>query len=565
MQPRCPDRNFDPQLLCSQGLLIWPVSEGLSFVSGRKLETAVELRAQMEQQNMRRISGPELQRLLERAINESKADSVQQTINGYGGNAEFCFAGIDWEKLRDMSDHRTLHLPLLQWGRNSLDFTGCDFGDGDITLSGKFDGSVRFEKVRFGQGNVSFANSVFRKFHFDGSFSGQGDVIFSGSRFHGTVRVSVSDLGHKNLNFGATTGEELPTYGPVLFYGDHLLLNIERSLGSTISFYQSQIHSEHVYLDLTGAQALERVSFGMTQWHSTSVYIRGLQLSQGKEPTLIVAKASFEPVSMLTFDGVGMTHGRFIFDYVRFPVDGLTRFAFSDVRGGNITFFQAHFANSVEFVHEAKCQFGAELSLRGATVDGPLRIDGIGFGPVPNLIATEFKKHLDLSRVDFGVDMSWSAKRSEKDRGAKLQRLKELAEGNRNHGLALRCHAEEMKFNRFRNGLASWPAGILDLMYEAASDYGQSIFRPCLWLLFTWIAFGLCYRESVDALEHPFLFSFSWLLPFLPATGVLRETGFQSVFSEADASLYVLAGVQGFISFSLLFLIGLGFRNRFRI
>lgn len=524
-----------------------------------------ELSEQMEQQNRRRISGPALQQLLERAMNESKVDSVQQTINGYGGNAEFCFSEIDWEQLRSLSENRTLHLPRLKWGKNSLDFSDCNFGDGDIALSGDFGGTVRFDKARFGEGTVSFANSVFRNLHFDGSFSGQGDVIFSGSSFHGTILISVSDLGQKDLNFSTTTGEESPTYGPVRFYGDHLSLTILRSLGSIISFNRSEFHSEHVYLDLSGAQALERVSFGMTVWYSNSVYIRGLQLSDGNKQILSFARASFESVGMLTFKGLGMTHGRLLFDYVRFPMDGLTRFAFSDLRGGEITFFQAHFANSVEFTQEPNRQFGAELSLRGATVDGPLRIDGIGFGPVPNLIATELKKHLDLSGVEFGVDMSWSARRSEKDRGAKLQRLKELAEGNRDHGLALRCHAEELKFNRFRKGPASWPAGILDLMYEAASDYGQSIFRPCVWLLFTWVAFGLSYRTAVDGLDNPFLFSLSWLLPFLPATGVLREAGFQSVFSEASATLYVLAGFQGLISFSLLFLIGLGFRNRFRV
>ena len=86
-----------------------------------------------------------------------------------------------------------------------------------------------------------------------------------------------------------------------------------------------------------------------------------------------------------------------------------------------------------------------------------------------------------------------------------------------------------------------------------------------LWLIFTWAGFGLIYRYVFDSIESPLLFSFAWTLPFLPAAGILRLIGFRNIFEDAEPVLYALMATQGLIAIALIFLIGLGFRNRFRI
>lgn len=76
--------------------------------------------------------------------------------------------------------------------------------------------------------------------------------------------------------------------------------------------------------------------------------------------------------------------------------------------------------------------------------------------------------------------------------------------------------------------------------------------------------FAFIYRNWMSETEVELLFSFAWVLPFLPATGFLRDS-YGTVLDDGGGALYLLTSLHGLISFILLFLIGLGFRNRFRI
>lgn len=65
--------------------------------------------------------------------------------------------------------------------------------------------------------------------------------------------------------------------------------------------------------------------------------------------------------------------------------------------------------------------------------------------------------------------------------GARLRRLKEIAENNRDHRAALRFSAGENRALRWRE--TGWFASVIDMMFSGFSDYGQSIWRPVVALI----------------------------------------------------------------------------------
>lgn len=278
-----------------------------------------------------------------------------------------------------------------------------------------------------------------------------------------------------------------------------------------------------------------------------------------------MTSASLKDTKYFSMHDIGTEVGNLYFAQSVFPTNGLCRFGFKNLGIGNVSFDFAQFAGSVEFEQDKDAIWCSVFSFRGATFEGPLRLDGLRFGPVPDLTGTEFRKHLSLSglRFDFGTtDPSLDKER----RASKLQRLKELAEGNRDHGLALVCHAHEMRAKRWQeNGAGPWASDLLDLVYDLTSNYGQSIFRPSLLLFLSWILFGWYYGTFAVEGGATMVFSATTAIPFLTASGIFRSEEFKALFENPNSDLYLMMGAQGLISFALLFLVGLGLRNRFRI
>ena len=520
---------------------------------------------------MESIRGERLQTLLQTILQCRTPDEASQFLKREAKDgAEICFDAVDWEQLRSDIGQRDLKFPFIGWGTRTLHFGKCDFGDGDITFAGTFQGAVVFQDAHFGSGTLSFAGSSFDVFKFKGgSFSGQGKVLFNGARFYNYAEIQIQDLGEKRLSFGPFKKPGQADSCCVM-QGPKFHFQIKASTGTSISFREAILNVGDLLLDFAGASNLSQVDFTKTEWRSGNVCMNGLRLGfpdhEGTKNYLRFTDANFEEVRRLRFDGLGMVSGHMIFAFTRFPERAITELNFSDLGPGEVVFKQAHFPGILEFSQKDGEVFTSELSFRGSTFKGPLFINGLKFGPVPNLVGTEFQKHLSLTDVEFGSQMTSKQKRQEPNRGAKLQRIKELAEANKDHALALTCHAEEMRFNRFqRKGVGRFLADTLDLIYECTSNYGQSIALPMLWLIFTWAGFGLIYRYVFDSIESPLLFSFAWTLPFLPAAGILRLIGFRNIFEDAEPVLYALMATQGLIAIALIFLIGLGFRNRFRI
>ncbi len=108
--------------------------------------------------------------------------------------------------------------------------------------------------------------------------------------------------------------------------------------------------------------------------------------------------------------------------------------------------------------------------------------------------------------------------------------------------------------------------------FGALSDFGYSLAKPALWLGGSWFigflayAYWLTWLAPTLADAHPLFtaagFSVAQLFGFLGFTGSYFGTDFLDALPTA---LKVLAGFQTVAGVVLLFFLGLGLRNRFRL
>lgn len=155
----------------------------------------------------------------------------------------------------------------------------------------------------------------------------------------------------------------------------------------------------------------------------------------------------------------------------------------------------------------------------------------------------------------------------------RLTRLKELAETNKHLTLALAFHADEMRAKRWQSNTSTL-SSTLDLVFDKLCNYGQSVLRPFFFWLLSISVFTLLYARASDKFRitfgnvwEMFVFSVANSLPFLTSARTARSEGLTHFFTGQDILTWILPLMmaQGLVSFMLLFLIGLGLRNRFRL
>ena len=196
-----------------------------------------------------------------------------------------------------------------------------------------------------------------------------------------------------------------------------------------------------------------------------------------------------------------------------------------------------------------------------------------------------------------------------KEDAPKFRRLKELAHEAKNHERELKFFADELKAKRFYE--TNGPAILISLAFEWLADFGKSVERPTFWLaLLTMVASAalswkylpmegsattailLLLATSLllrlgggkDAwvswllLSAAASFMYAWApaalilalsnsVPFIGGKWSTSCGSFMAFRHECEFRGWpiVLAGLQSGFSLLLLFLIGLGLRNRFRI
>ncbi|MDP2697062.1 hypothetical protein [Thalassospira sp.] len=395
----------------------------------------------------------------------------------------------------------------------NISFDGVDF-----STERNSEGKLFFAGYHFGDGDVNFSGTTFGNgtVNFSGATFGDGDVNFRHASFgKGNLIFSNANFGNGDVNFSFATFED----GNVKF--------------SKATFGDGE------------------VSFKSTNFGNGEVKFDDVTFGDGK---LIFNRAKFTDIIFLPH-----YLGSLSFEAYGISVNNLAIFGF--------------------FTSASKLKY---FSLEWASFGGPLLLNGT-LDIVPDLRSTRYSHQVDLSTLNVKLrrkwhKLSWPPKLSSvakhPEDAARLRRLKEIAETNKDHQAALRFSADE---NRARRWLeTSWFGSVLDMAFSACSNYGQSILRPFVALFVLAVASMALYKKLAVATfaawwtgpgwGQSLFLSISNSLPFLPQSRSLREGALKALYpGDPGFCVDVLMIGQGVLSFVFLFLIGLGLRNRFRL
>ena len=267
--------------------------------------------------------------------------------------------------------------------------------------------------------------------------------------------------------------------------------------------------------------------------------------------------------------------------------DGLVSFSHTRFGGGVISFLKALFGKgdvifyrtdlqAERFLFEqirssARIAMGdllpseklIELSFEGASLEESLILPKGTFNCIPDFRNCRLAKplsfhHIRISKNAAPLELATpegSEETEVEEDISKLRLLAELAENNRDHRSHLAFRAAERRFRRVLN-----PYGLpspLDLFFDMASDYGQSLLRPLIGLLLTFITFTFLYSLHKGNLPQALLYSAANTLPIVPASDSVQALH----FSSHNAPLVFLQQILAVIFLGLL---GLSLWNRLK-
>ncbi|GFO76354.1 hypothetical protein BPLS_P4081 [Bathymodiolus platifrons methanotrophic gill symbiont] len=264
----------------------------------------------------------------------------------------------------------------------------------------------------------------------------------------------------------------------------------------------------------------------------------------------------------MEFNGAQFGDGHVEFSHAKFG-NGDLEFKRAKFGNGTLNFEHCEFKGYVSFQSMTETKTLSKFSLRHSSFDKSLDISDNTFNCIPDLTNTKLTNQVSLGRMKIKKKYSNGGDHDVE----RLCRLKELAEANRSYQQALEFHLMEMRANRsLRNDKL---VNILDIIFDLIAIYGQSIARPVILLFAITLIFGCYYEEHLNILigcedtYNGFLYSLSQVFTFvsfdLPSRSVTLKC------ETIPQVSYLLRLLQGLLSFIFLFLIGLGFRNRFRL
>lgn len=522
--------------------------------------------------DMKVVSGKDAEGLLRCVFDgEQGRRAFSDRVSKCGANTRLVFGDVDFHSLRNEFEDGILRFEGLSFQDCLVDFSGADFGDGGVSFSGcQCRKPVSFSGAKFGNGDVNFSDTGWTTIDFSGAlFSGDGSLDFRGASVNGENIWIFEELGRKALFFSESEGRTFSAVGQKFF------VVVKNHHGESVSFHGAMLRSLVSGVDLQGSQNLKQLTLTDSVWAGRTGVLQNIAFAEGG--SLQFCRANLAKLQDFSISKVKMARGIVSFETTVFPETGFTWLRFEQFGEGKLNFQNTTFGGPFTLSQESDINWDCDLSFRGATFHGPVDISNLSITTIPNFIATQFTKHLSLEGIQYHYDRAKrliSCDPDDKNAG-KLQRLKELAENNRDHRLALQCHADEMRARRWQlRNMGSKAADVLDATYDLISSYGQSVARPFIALVLTWFVFAGLYGEASTVKDTPaFLdvlgYSMAMSVPFLPASSTFRASEFLSLFGDPASvdmsSIYGLMAGQGLVSFVLLFLIGLGLRNRFRI
>lgn len=413
---------------------------------------------------------------------------------------------------------------LKKVGLNRISFSGYHFPEGD----------VNFNNAEFGKGNVNFSDTKF----------GKGNVNFSCTKFgEGTVAFFNADFGEGDVNFhNAEFGKGSVHFNHAEFSkGDVTFFSAEFGEGevcfSSTNFGRGNVNFRHAIFGKGD------VNFGHAKFGKGNVDFFSSEFGEGA----------------INFSGINFGEGL-------------------------VNFTRADFIDHVNFRRLKEPNKITNFSFQKAAFNKTIDISQNTFKCVVDFTNTAINHQLTLDDMtcDWGkgntkkYGCNW-VKASYAEDIPRLRRLKEIAEDNKDHELALEFNAQEMKAKRWHNNNGIFYT-LSDGGYRFFSDYGRSVFRPFISLFVSFLFFSGVYlglSNSVETvtfanfgekLPDALSFSGAQILPFVPSSRLATQEGVKVLFGNNFSSgVYCAAIIQGILSFGLLFLLGLALRNRFRL
>ncbi len=125
-------------------------------------------------------------------------------------------------------------------------------------------------------------------------------------------------------------------------------------------------------------------------------------------------------------------------------------------------------------------------------------------------------------------------------------------------------HRQEMRCKRETEG---WQYRWIYMLFEGASDYGNSVLKPVWWLFVIWLSGVLAKLEAVQGVWYPDYHSIPSAMGWSFANLFSFFGFYRRYFADekSDWVLQLFSATQTVLGFVLLFFLGLGLRNRFRL
>lgn len=444
--------------------------------------------------------------------------------------------------------HFDFSLATFEGGR--VDFGGAVFGVGDVLISctNFGGGSINFINTLFGKGIVNFSDSMFGKGIVDFSNAnfeeggvyfvdvdfGEGDVCFIGTNF------GDGDVNFGNANFGPGTVQFI---GASFGVGNIIFSYVSFGRGSAdfsnAVFGEGDVDFNFATFD--GGVNFSRATFGEGIINLTPKYFAcgGLNLS-------------------------GVKCNGFL------QIDGISGLCGSIILSSSVFYNGFKLSKQLDEQlyrnHQKPKSLLKFISFNSARFDNGMILEGVYDCPV-DMRNTDIRGHFSMDNVDIHLQrVGPFYKRiavSEQSAGW-FRRLKDLADQARNKELSLKFHASELRALRWhhRGPLAS----ILDMIYSSICDYGRSVSRPLSALGFLTLLCALYYSDwSFEKIKPAADLSIANAFPYLSKKQA--EESLQALCNGlSDSFVYTLVRMgQGIGTSILLFLAGLGLRNRFRL